>query len=224
MRRWSDLAERVAATTRTSEKTALLADYLRSLTPDELPVAAVFLTGRPFPEADQRSAGLGWSAIMTAIGQVAAVTREDLGQAYDRLEYLHEHRGQILGVPTHGFDFDVQFCVDPVDNGGPITLKQLATHHSGLSRLPGNLTPKDRWNPYADYTADKLATDVSIVDVSERLAITDAFVLASATNERQVKAIVDEVEEKLREAVVLEAEAAERMAVAERRLQELADR
>jgi deoxyhypusine synthase len=24
---------------------------------------------------------------------------------------------QILGVPTTGFDFDVQFCVDPVDNG-----------------------------------------------------------------------------------------------------------
>ncbi len=24
---------------------------------------------------------------------------------------------QIFGVPTHGFDFDVQFCVDPVDNG-----------------------------------------------------------------------------------------------------------
>ena len=24
---------------------------------------------------------------------------------------------QILGVPTHGFDIDVQFCVDPVDNG-----------------------------------------------------------------------------------------------------------
>jgi len=24
---------------------------------------------------------------------------------------------QILGVPTHGFDYDVQFCVDPVDNG-----------------------------------------------------------------------------------------------------------
>lgn len=24
---------------------------------------------------------------------------------------------QILGVPTHGFDLDLQFCVDPVDNG-----------------------------------------------------------------------------------------------------------
>ncbi|SET40433.1 ribosome silencing factor [Geodermatophilus poikilotrophus] len=50
----------------------------------------------------------------------------------------------------------------------------------------------------AQAAADKLATNVAIVDVSERLAITDAFVLASAPNERQVQAIVDEVEERLR--------------------------
>jgi ribosome-associated protein len=50
----------------------------------------------------------------------------------------------------------------------------------------------------AQAAADKLATDVSIVDVSERLAITDAFVLASAPSERQVQSIVDEVEERLR--------------------------
>ena len=36
--------------------------------------------------------------------------------------------------------------------------------------------------------------------MSDQLAITDAFVLASATNERAVGAIVDDVEEKLREA------------------------
>ena len=48
--------------------------------------------------------------------------------------------------------------------------------------------------------ADKLAQQVIAFDVSEQLAITDAFVLASATNERQVGAIVDEVEDKLREA------------------------
>jgi len=51
----------------------------------------------------------------------------------------------------------------------------------------------------AQAAADKLATDVSIVDVSDRLAITDAFVLASAPSERQVQAIVDGVEEALRE-------------------------
>ena len=47
--------------------------------------------------------------------------------------------------------------------------------------------------------ADKLAVDVVVLDVSEQLVITDCFVLASAPNERQVQAIVDEVEEKLRE-------------------------
>ncbi|WP_237493730.1 ribosome silencing factor [Modestobacter sp. L9-4] len=51
----------------------------------------------------------------------------------------------------------------------------------------------------AQAAADKLATNVSIVDVSDRLAITDAFVLTSAPNERQVQAIVDAVEERLRE-------------------------
>ena len=47
--------------------------------------------------------------------------------------------------------------------------------------------------------ADKLALQVVAYDVSEAIAITDAFLLASASNERQVKAIVDEVEDKLRE-------------------------
>ena len=48
--------------------------------------------------------------------------------------------------------------------------------------------------------ADKLATDLLAFDVSEQLAITDAFLLASASNDRQVKAVVDEIEDKLRDA------------------------
>ncbi|PTR32010.1 ribosome-associated protein [Rhodococcus sp. OK519] len=47
---------------------------------------------------------------------------------------------------------------------------------------------------------EKLATDVVVLDVSEHLVITDCFVIASAANERQVNAIVDNVEDKLREA------------------------
>jgi len=46
--------------------------------------------------------------------------------------------------------------------------------------------------------ADKLAQDVVAIDVSERLPLTDCFVIASAPNERQVQAVVDNVEEKLR--------------------------
>ncbi|HJQ48470.1 MAG TPA: ribosome silencing factor [Amycolatopsis sp.] len=50
----------------------------------------------------------------------------------------------------------------------------------------------------AHAAADKKATDVVVLDVSDQLVITDAFVIASAPNERQVGAIVDSVEEKLR--------------------------
>ena len=48
--------------------------------------------------------------------------------------------------------------------------------------------------------ASKLAQDVVVIDVSEQLVITDCFVIASASNDRQVNAIVDEVEEKMRKA------------------------
>ena len=48
--------------------------------------------------------------------------------------------------------------------------------------------------------ASKLANNVTVIDVSEQLVITDIFVIASAANERQVNAIVDEVEEKMRRA------------------------
>ncbi|HPX36363.1 MAG TPA: ribosome silencing factor [Mycobacterium sp.] len=46
--------------------------------------------------------------------------------------------------------------------------------------------------------AAKLADDIIVIDVSGQLVITDLFVIASANNERQVGAIVDEVEEKMR--------------------------
>ena len=101
MRRWSELAERLAATTRTSEKTAILADYFRTLTPDELPIAAVFLTGRPFAEADQRAAGLGWSAIATTVTDLGGVPRSALGEAYDRSSDLGIAVADVLTAAGH---------------------------------------------------------------------------------------------------------------------------
>ncbi|MDE9367605.1 ribosome silencing factor [Luteipulveratus sp. YIM 133132] len=44
---------------------------------------------------------------------------------------------------------------------------------------------------------DKIAADVLAIDVSDQLALTDVFVIASASNERQVSAIVDAIEERL---------------------------
>ena len=47
---------------------------------------------------------------------------------------------------------------------------------------------------------EKLATNIVVLDVSGQLVITDCFVVASADTERQVNAVVEEIEDKLREA------------------------
>ncbi|MBV8732069.1 MAG: serine hydrolase [Acidobacteriia bacterium] len=44
----------------------------------------------------------------------------------------------------------------PQRNGRQITLEDLATHTSGLPRIPTNFKPKDPANPYTDYTVDQL--------------------------------------------------------------------
>jgi ribosome-associated protein len=61
-------------------------------------------------------------------------------------------------------------------------------------------TARDLATIAAQAAADKLATDITIIDVSDRLAITDCFVVVTGSNERQIGAIVDGVEEKMREA------------------------
>lgn len=45
---------------------------------------------------------------------------------------------------------------------------------------------------------DKLATTIVGIDVSEQLALTDVFVIVSASSDRQVNSLVDEVEDQLR--------------------------
>ncbi|WP_354640339.1 ribosome silencing factor [Kitasatospora camelliae] len=54
-------------------------------------------------------------------------------------------------------------------------------------------------NVAAQAAADKLAHDIIAFDVSEVLSITDAFLIASAANDRQVRSIAEEIEDKLRE-------------------------
>ena len=126
MRRWSDLAERLAATTRTSEKTAILADYLRDLTTEELPIATVFLTGRPFAEADQRAAGLGWSAIATTVTDLGNVPRSALAEAYDRSSDLGIAVAEVLATAGHA----------PPPETSP-TLPEVAAAFADIERASG---------------------------------------------------------------------------------------
>ncbi|OGN88105.1 MAG: hypothetical protein A2X23_11035 [Chloroflexi bacterium GWC2_73_18] len=96
MRRWSETAERVAATTSKLEKTRLLAEYLAGLAPEELPLAAVYLSGRPFAEADQRVAGLGWATIVTVAEALVGAPARALAGHYDRSSDLGQAVSDLL--------------------------------------------------------------------------------------------------------------------------------
>jgi len=98
MRGWSELAERVGGTTRTSEKTSLLARYLATLPASELRVAATFLAGRPFAEADQRAVGLGWATIAAVVSRLAGMPAGALGEAYDRSSDLGQAVADVLAL------------------------------------------------------------------------------------------------------------------------------
>jgi ribosome-associated protein len=52
----------------------------------------------------------------------------------------------------------------------------------------------------ATAASEKLATEIIAYDVSDQLVITDAFLLCSASNDRQVRSVVEEIEEKLAKA------------------------
>jgi DNA ligase-1 len=114
MRRWSEVADAVGSTTKTSEKTSILAGYLAGLDPDDLPVAAVFLTGRPFPEADQRTVGIGWAGVAGAVLRVAGAAPDALGRAYDRSSDVATAVTDVLTEAGHAPDPDREPSVTEV--------------------------------------------------------------------------------------------------------------
>ncbi|MDQ3937394.1 MAG: DNA ligase, partial [Chloroflexota bacterium] len=101
MRRWTDVAQQIASTTRTSEKVAALAAYLRSLSSDELPLAVTFLSGRPFPERHSRSVGIGWAAIAGVAEGLVDAPRGALGVAYNASSDLGQAVGDLLAERGH---------------------------------------------------------------------------------------------------------------------------
>ena len=132
MRQWSDIADAIASTRSTTAKVATVAGYLRSLDPDSLPVATVFLSGRPFPETDARTTGIGWRALSDVVSGLAAeaadrtgATPLGLGAAYDR--------SSDLGTAV--FDLLESAGYRPVDE--PPTLPEVAASFVAIAAARG---------------------------------------------------------------------------------------
>src|SRR6266481_2820423 len=74
----------IAATTKKLEKTALVATYLRSSPLGEAAIAAIFLSGRPFPAYQEATLQVGGTLLWRVIGELSGKTEHELTEIYRR--------------------------------------------------------------------------------------------------------------------------------------------
>jgi DNA ligase-1 len=106
MRRFATTCEAIAGTTKKLQKTALVADYLKSCSIDEAAMAAVFLCGRPFPVWEETTLQVGGRSLWQIVAELANREQADLIASYRQHgdlgavagDLLPERSGEGLGV------------------------------------------------------------------------------------------------------------------------------
>jgi DNA ligase-1 len=100
MRQLAETCERIAATSKKLEKIVLVAAYLKSKPPEEAAVAAVFLSGRPFPVWEEATLQVGGALLWRVVGELSGKSEEDLRAAYRKLGDLGAVAGEVLPPPS----------------------------------------------------------------------------------------------------------------------------
>ena len=100
MQTFAQAAEKIAATTKKLEKTALLAEYLKSHAVEDAAVAAVFFSGRPFPAWEETTLQVGGTLLWRTVQDLSGLGEKELTDAYRKLGDLGAVAGEVL--PTKG--------------------------------------------------------------------------------------------------------------------------
>jgi ATP-dependent DNA ligase I len=98
----------IGATSATSEKTRILAAYLRTLNDDDLRRAAIFMTGRPFGPSRRSTLGLGWSALSKVVGAISARDDDDLQRIFRKHSDFGNWAGEALDGRTQNEDASLE--------------------------------------------------------------------------------------------------------------------
>ncbi len=75
---FTQVGEAIAAKPAKLEKVRLLAEYLRTLSPEQLPIAATYFTGKAFAQSDLRTLQAGWAVIYRALGAATKLSDAEL--------------------------------------------------------------------------------------------------------------------------------------------------
>lgn len=84
MLRFAETCDAIAATTRKLQKTAIVADYLRSLPAGIAAIAVVFFSGRPFAAHRETTLQLGGALLWRTISELSGKSEQELTESYRR--------------------------------------------------------------------------------------------------------------------------------------------
>ena len=87
---FATVGEAIAATPAKLEKVRLLAEYLRTLNAEQLPIATTYFTGKPFPQNDLRTVQAGWAVIHRALMAAAKLAEPE----FRRIAMSHGDAGK----------------------------------------------------------------------------------------------------------------------------------
>ena len=104
MQRLAEACERIAGTTKKLEKIAVVAEYLKSRTPEEAAVSAVFLSGRAFPLWEETTLQVGGALLWRMVAELSGRSEAELTAAYRRHGDLGAVAGEVLPAAGRGLN------------------------------------------------------------------------------------------------------------------------
>jgi ATP-dependent DNA ligase I len=107
MKKLAETCEQIAATTKKLEKTAFVAEYLKSCARDEAAVSAVFLSGRPFPVWEETTLQVGGRLLWRVVEELSGKDGKELSAAYRRFGDLGSVTGEVLPATRSDIDLGV---------------------------------------------------------------------------------------------------------------------
>ena len=107
MKRLAEACERVAATTKKLEKTAIIAGYLCSCPVEEAAVSAVFLTGNAFPAWEETTLQAGGALLWRVVEELSGKSNNELTAAYRKFGDLGSVAAAVLPAPDDAHDWTV---------------------------------------------------------------------------------------------------------------------
>lgn len=96
MQQFALASDAIAATTKKLQKTAIVADYLKSRSIDEAAVSAIFLSGRPFPAWEETTLQVGGRSLWQIVAELSGKSEAEIFAAYRRHGDLGAVAGEVL--------------------------------------------------------------------------------------------------------------------------------